>query len=247
MIQFRESDHSYTSNGKKYMSCTQLISKFKFPTDWNKVAENYAKKNGETAEYWKAQWGNSGKVACDIGTAFHKKKEIASLGYIPIDSDIKQPISTDYSELEDGLYPELLLWNDEYQIAGQGDEPYIESIGLKRYVDIKDFKTNKEIKMESYKDWKKGYQMMQGPLKHLQCCTYTHYQLQLSLYGWMLEQHGYIVRNLIVEHYPLRTPVNLLTGEGGEVDYEQTPILYHMKYLKKEIQDMLKTYKATKK
>jgi hypothetical protein len=239
-IVYTDDDHSYTSNGKKYISVTQLISKFKYPTDWNAVAEAYAKKNGNTAEHWKSVWGAEGAKACDIGSRLHKKKEIARLGYIPEESNIKTPTTLDYSELEDGYYPELLLWNDSYEIAGQADEPFIESKGLKRYIDILDFKSNKKIDLNSYKHFKTGHQMMQGPLKHLQCCSFNHYNLQLSLYAWMMEQHGFIPRNLIVEHYPLRT-------EDGEVDYNQTPVIYKMSYLKKEITDMLKTYKASKK
>jgi CRISPR/Cas system-associated exonuclease Cas4 (RecB family) len=240
MIQFRESDHSYTADGKKYISMTTIIKPFHFPTNWKEVAEKYAKKHGHTAEYWQAQWGSMGAEACKIGSDHHKRKETDILGYAPSDDDVKVPLRVDYENLEDGNYPELLLWNHEYQLAGQADLVILETKGLKTYVDIIDYKTNKEIKTESYKDWKAGHQMMQGPLKHLQCCNYNHYNLQLSGYAWMMEQHGFIPRNIIIEHYPLR-------AADGSVDYNQTPVIYKMNYLKKEIVNMLNTYKQTQK
>lgn len=247
MIQFRESDHSYTDNGEPYISSTTVVGKFKYPTDWNAVAEAYAKKNGHTAEYWKSQWGAEGAKACEIGTRLHEKKEEELTGFNSKKSDVKVPIRLDYENLEDGNYPELLLWNEEFKVAGQADLVVLETKGLKTYVDIIDYKTNKKIELNSYKNFKTGHQMMQGPLKHLQCCNFNHYNLQLSLYAWMMEQHGFIPRNLIIEHYPLRTPVNLLTGEGGEVDYNQEPVIYKMNYMKKEIVDMLRTYKKNNK
>jgi hypothetical protein len=247
MITYTDSDHKYTADGKQYISATTIIKKFYFPTDWDDVAEKYAKKNGNTAEYWKAQWGSMGADACKIGSEFHKKKEETLIpGFIEIDSDTRQPLETNLSNLPDGDYAEMILWLQEYGVAGQSDRIIIETKGLKTYVDVLDYKTNKKIDLNSYKNFKTGHQMMQGPLKHLQCCNYNHYNLQLSLYAYILEQAGFIPRDLIIEHYPLRTPINLLTGEGGEVDYEQEPVIYKMKYLKKEIMDILKTYKQSK-
>jgi hypothetical protein len=55
----------------------------------------------------------------------------------------------------------------------------------------------------------------------------------------MMKQYGFIPRNLIIEHYPLRT-------EDGEVDINQEPVLYNLNYKEKEIVDMLKHYKKNK-
>lgn len=244
-IEFKESDHSYHANGNRYISMTTICSRFKTPFDSLAVAtkvtnDKKSKYFGRDIQEVMDEWSKSGDDACRIGTNLHKKKEIANLGYIPEDNDIKTPIRLDYENLEDGSYPELLLWNHEYSLAGQADLVILETVGLKTYVDIIDFKSNKKLDLNSYKDWKTGHKMMQGPLKHLQDCHYSHYNLQLSGYAWMMEQHGFIPRNLIVEHYPLRTV-------DGEVDYEQEPVIYKMNYLKKEIVDMLRTYKQTKK
>lgn len=248
MIKYTDSDHSYHVDGTKYISATQIISKFKGYTDWNAVAEAYSKKNGETAQFWLDKWNSKKDNACNIGSRFHKKKEdTLSPGFKELDFDTRQPISDFLEDLEDGEYAELILWLEEHRIAGQADRIILFSKGLKRFATVRDYKTNEKIDLESYKHPRTGYKMMQGPLKHLMDCNYVHYQLQLSLYAYILETNGYVIDELIVEHYPLRTPVNLLTGEGGEVDYEQEPICYKLNYLRKEIVDMLRTYKQTKK
>lgn len=250
MVQFRESDHSYTSDGEKYISMTTIVGKYKHKEDWDKIAENYAikwKKNNPldskdkfTGDYWKNLWEANMHHSCGIGTRLHKKKEISNLGYIPIDSDLKVPIRLDYENLESGKYPELLIWNHDNKLAGQADLVIIESDGDKTYVDIIDFKSNKKLDSTSFRHHKTGHKMMQGCLKHLQCCHLSHYTLQLSGYAWMMEQYGFTPRNLIIEHYPIR-------DLDGEVDFEQNPVLYQLPYLKKEIVSMLKDYKKKNK
>jgi ATP-dependent exoDNAse (exonuclease V) beta subunit len=144
------------------------------------------------------------------GTEFHKVQEDLSYsrGYELNKVDgrkyktfVKPDIGHDnYSlnleTLEDGYYPELLLWNNQYMLAGQADKVYITTIRKYRYFDIGDYKTNEEIKTSN------KYQSMLSPLDHLDNCNYNHYQLQLSLYAWMLEQYGFKCRNLSFDHYP---------------------------------------------
>lgn len=241
MIRYTDSDHKYSVSGKQYISATTLISKFKGITDWQDVAEKYAKKNGETAQFWLDKWNSKKDNACNIGSRFHKKKEDTLVaGFKEIDSDTREPLTYSLEDLEDGDYAEVILWLEEFSVAGQADRIILESKGLKRYATVRDYKTNEKIDLESYKHPRTGYKMMQGCLKHLQDCNYVHYQLQLSLYAYILEVNGFIPRELIIEHYPLRR-------EDGEVDYEQEPVIYKLPYLRKEIIDMLKHYKKNNK
>ena len=124
---------------------------------------------------------------------------------------------TSLYELEDGFYPELLLWNDEYEIAGQSDKVFITTIKGVRYVDIDDYKTNNKIKTEGFMGKK-----MLPPLSHLNDCNYIHYSLAISLYAWMLEEFGFTVRNLGFSHYNL---------------------LYNVDYLKPEVEKILERHK----
>ena len=41
---------------------------------------------------------------------------------------------------------------------------------------------------------------MQYPLNDLDDCNYNHYRLQLSIYAFMLEENGYVVRNVGFHH-----------------------------------------------
>lgn len=74
------------------------------------------------------------------------------------------------------VYSELMLWNDEYEIAGTAD--LIIDHNDKEF-SVGDFKTNKEIKYcNEY-----GEHML-NPVSHLSACNYNIYSLQLSLYAY---------------------------------------------------------------
>ena len=73
---------------------------------------------------------------------------------------------------------------------------------------IKTHNTNKEIKTTNGywqydKETKKKYYVgnyMLEPLSHLEDCNLNHYKLQISTYAWMLEQEGYIVKDVAFTH-----------------------------------------------
>jgi hypothetical protein len=127
--------------------------------------------------------------------------------------EYRSPVVSNLYDLEDGFHPELILWNDKVKIAGQSDLVFIETIGDKRYVDLDDFKTNGKI--DTYNFMK---HRMLDPLGHLHDVNYNHYRLQISCYAWLLEQAGYIPRNLGFRH--LTTP-------------------YQFEYMKKEVESIL--------
>lgn len=119
--------------------------------------------------------------------------------------------------LPDGYYPELIIWNDKYTVCGTADKVWINTIDGVRFIDIDDWKTNKEIKMPTRYN-------MEAPLGHLSDVNYIHYTLQLSTYAWMLEQVGFTIRNLYLTHQ-------------REINGESTR--YKLQYLKKEVLLML--------
>lgn len=108
--------------------------------------------------------------------------------------EYREPVYERLRELPDGFHPELILWNNNYKLAGQADKVYIETIYNIRYVDIDDFKTNKKIDTTNF------FGNMKDPLSHLPCCNYNHYRLQISTYAWLLEQEGYTVRSTRFSH-----------------------------------------------
>ena len=119
---------------------------------------------------------------------------------------------------------------DDYIL--NGDRYQINKVQSSKFeiVDINDFKTNKKIVTEN--KWDK----MLYPLDKYDNCNYVHYNIQLSIYGWMLEQFGYKVRNLQITHYIF--------------DEQETPIAkreYKFEYLKEDVENLLEHYVTHKK
>ena len=50
------------------------------------------------------------------------------------------PTTENLYTLEDGFYPEMLIWNDKFRISGQADMVFIDTIDGVRYISIDDFK-----------------------------------------------------------------------------------------------------------
>lgn len=119
-------------------------------------------------------------------------------------------------DIEDGYYPEFLLFNEYLGTCGQSDKIYIETIGSKRYMDIDDYKFVNEILMVPtfFDHSKKKFPTMLEPISHLYQTNYYSYTLKISMYAWMAEQFGFTIRNL-----GLRQMVELINKEFIELPY----------------------------
>lgn len=246
MITFNEEQHKYTNEkGTTYISATQLLGEFKQPFDAVAVAKRYAEKHGQTPEYWIAKWNEKRDKACARGTAFHKEQEEYTLGrgveiaegrpIVVQNQALIMQATPDLFELPDGLYTELLMWHNGYQLAGQADKVLIETSATRRYVDIDDYKTNERIDTESWKSRVTGYKMMKPPVKHLMDCNFQHYELQISIYAFMLESAGFTPRNLQFTHHPHENP--------DDPFKDTEPVVYPLQYRKKEVLDMISHYR----
>ncbi len=90
--------------------------------------------------------------------------------------------------------------------------------------------TNKKIDIKSYFDSKaKSTAKMQYPLNNLDDSNYWHYTMQLSTYAWMVEKLNpdFVIKDLILVHF----------------DHNDNQTVYHLNYLKNEVERMLKHYK----
>ena len=54
----------------------------------------------------------------------------------------------------------------------------------------KEGQRNKEIKTESFRNWEGISQKMLAPVSHLDDCNYNHYNLQLSIYMYIILKHN---------------------------------------------------------
>jgi hypothetical protein len=209
-MRFNEEKHTYISNDITYLSATSFIKKFCKPFDRIKIGTKYAKKNKRTLEEVLAEWDKSGADSIKKGIFFHKIKETELLEteHIIIDDEPHSIFPCSYEngdkittslKLEPGVYPELIVWSDRYSIAGQADYVEITKSGK---INIKDYKTSKEIKTESFMDWKGQHQMMSFPFNALQDCNFNHYSLQLNLYAYLIKSHNrnLEIGTLTIEH-----------------------------------------------
>lgn len=197
-MKYIDESHSYVSeSGDSYVSVTQLIKMFEVPKDWTEIARKYAEKHKKTLEEVQAAWKEEGRKSIEKGVAYHnkmeadvvaeKEREIEGIKYPvyynPTIDGIKLALPL---KLEEGLYPELIVYSHRYKLAGQADLVEVRN----GKINILDYKTSKEIKKKSYKNWKTGYEMFTYPLSHLMNCNFNHYSLQLNLYMLLIKFHN---------------------------------------------------------
>lgn len=262
-LKFKEEDHSYTSDdGITWTSVTSLVGKYKQPFDADAVAIRSSKSkkskwSGIPPEKIKEIWRKEGKRATDLGTWYHnmRERDLLSCETIGDDLPVNKPIIQDdglkvapKQRLKNGIYPEHFIYLKSAGVCGQAD--YVDVVD--GVVNITDYKTNKEIKTESYKNWEGIHQMMNGPLSHLQDCNLTHYTLQMSIYMYMMLRHNPKLKpgKLTIQHVIFEKirddehgyPVTLYDDMGNPV--VKDVINYDVPYLKEEVISLIKTYNA---
>jgi len=90
--------------------------------------------------------------------------------------------------------------------------------------------SNKEIaKTSFYNKATKSHTMMKFPLNNLQDSTWNHYQLQLSLYAYILQQ--------------LRQELNIKKLIIYHIDHNGIETIHQAEYLKNDVERMLKHFK----
>jgi hypothetical protein len=271
MIVFIPETHSYMSIDKEqsidWTSVTTLISCLKQPFDSKTIAEKVSKQKkskwyGMTPEAIQQIWQNESKRATDLGTWYHNQREADLLDCKEINRHDKTlpviaPIVADNGvktaseqKLEDGIYPEHMIYLKSAGICGQSD--LVEIVDGKVY--ITDYKTNKEIKTESFKNWEGVSQKMKAPISHLDDCNYFHYALQLSIYMYVIIKHNPKLKpgGLILHHVLFETegedefgyPLAKKDASGNPIVKDVIP--YKLPYLKEEVISVLKWAQANK-
>lgn len=183
------------------------------------------------------EWEENNRSACERGTQLHADLERSfydsdtiNLGKFGIGGKFQCQRGNSSANLKDGVYPEFMITyssdDNILNIAGQAD------LLIKDHNDIYiiDHKFTKDIKTKGYFDQsKRTTQKMLYPLTNLDNCNYNLYQLQLSLYAFMVKQQNpdCVIKDLMINHY----------------DYNNNNTLYHCDYLEDEIKRMLAFYK----
>jgi hypothetical protein len=258
-IVFNAADHSYKSieaDEIKWISVTSLVSQFKKPFDAKTVAERVTKSKrskwyGIPPEKILEIWDNEANRATTLGTYYHNQRETDLCSLASLEKDgITIPVIPPVPELEGlkqapsqrldpGVYPEHMVFLKSAGICGQSDLVEV----VNDQVFIIDYKTNKEIKTESYVNWEGISEKLQFPVNNLDDCHFNHYALQLSIYMYIILKHNPKLKpgKMFIHHVQFETegedaygyPITKYTSEGDPVVKEVTPM--EIPYLKDEV------------
>lgn len=218
---------------KKALLTTKKFDK-RFITKFDIDEEEFNKKKQEILDSYEKKKQES----CDRGTKIHAKLEqelynkdpsIKRYGF----GGLLDVYEGNYSrELKDGIYPEYMISYSDSEIflIGQID---LLTISNKRII-IVDHKTNSKIEFKSFYDQNtKSSVKMKYPLNDLDDVNFNHYQLQLSIYAWMVQKihPDYEVERLTI-HW---------------IDHDDNESFIECKYLKDDVEKVIAHYKKMKK
>lgn len=199
------------------------ISENDFNREQQAILDSWDEENRKSCE-------RGTKIHADFENSFYKKKKNIDISKFQIGG--KFECRKDYTDLdlENAVYPEYLIHrvspDGKLCIAGQIDL----LVKKGNNIIVGDFKTNKEIKTKSFFDSRtKSSIKMKFPLNNLEDSNYWHYCLQLSTYAWMLQKLNpdFVIEDLVMIH----------------IDHKDKMTIYHLPYLKTEVEKMLAFYK----
>jgi hypothetical protein len=263
-IIFTAEDHSYKSLNPEekinWTSVTTVISALKKPFDAKKTAEKVSKK--KTSKWYGVDpviiqeiWKNEADRSTTLGTWYHNQREddlcsLASLEREGVTVPVFSPSGENNGirvapnqKLEPGVYPEHMVYLKSAGLCGQSD--LVEVVNGK--VNIIDYKTNKEIKMEGFTNWEGVTDKMLSPVDSLDDCHFNHYALQLSIYMYIILKHNPKLKpgRIFVHHITFEVerednwgyPITKKDERGEPVIKEVIPI--SIPYLVDEVQAVI--------
>jgi len=209
---FEPVSHTYTYKGDRFISATQLISRFHKEFDTDYWAERKAKDTGVSIEEKKSEWQSINDRANFLGTSTHDWIE----NYfnkiwqpLPIDKEVIDRINKFniiYADRLHKLTPvkfEQRIFSEKWKIAGMFDALFFHN--GKFY--ILDWKTNKKFTTD-----KSDYGMSEKllyPFGEYYKNHQTEYSIQLSLYKLILKQYGIIVEDCLLCYIGPNEPAKL--------------------------------------
>jgi hypothetical protein len=271
MVKFEPEQHVYTSvkedDAIEWTSVTSVLKKFKEPFDSHRIASKSGKNEkskwyGLSPEEIQKIWKAEADRACALGNFYHDQREADILECETLDRyGVTLPVITPMEDehgvkvapsqkLIDGIYPEHLCYLRSAGVCGQSDLVEV----VNGYVHITDYKTNKEIKQKSFVNWEGVSKKMLPPLQHLDDCNYNHYNLQLSIYMYIILKHNPKLKpgNIVISHVTFEEagrdkydyPISKLDENGNPIVKEV--VRYEMSYLKDEVMQIMKEFKPVK-
>jgi len=207
LISLDEESHTYSLSKSdiKFQSVTEFIHKFFNPFDENKIAKKLTQTNmkykGMSVEELIANWNKRR----DRGTVVHKEiEEFINSNFI-----IKNESKFDSKSIQginflkqkcikesNVIASEVIIFSETLKLAGTIDLLIYNK--SKNHMSIVDWKANKKINKTSFNNSRKGIKF---PLKNMDDCNFNHYNLQLSMYQYILENfYNVKVQGLFIVH-----------------------------------------------
>lgn len=229
---FIEDGHYYLCNNKRVgISTTGLIEEYENYFDSDIISQQVANKKNISQQEVLEEWRIENLHSTIKGSIIHEfaqslwegKKYRFDYSNIPKEIDIdrlKNDINklipqainfyNDYKDVYELIGCEVYLGDEDFDECGATDQ-----IMLNKYtnrITIIDYKTNKEIKKESYR-----HKKMLVPLHQYDDCNYIHYSIQLSSYKFKFERNTklkvdetFIVYfNVNADNYEIIEPLNM--------------------------------------
>lgn len=255
-IKFIKSSHQYlTEDNKELISVSKFTDLFKEKVDWNFIAEKVAKSetrkgNPTTKADILKKWERKRILSAQVGTLYHsireeEERQVEESPYDIIECPHEDGFkcSVPINELKNSIiYPELMIYDLEYMICGQADKVIVTN----NKINVYDYKTDKEITFRAFSnEWTKPRKLL-PPLSHLEDANGNIYSIKMSLYMyllWKANKGKLKPGNITIEH------INLERDEEGiPILRDGKPVVKEINiipipYLKKEVQDLLKTIK----
>ena len=210
-LNLNESTHTYTlcDSNIEFTSVTEFISSFFNPFDEYKIAKKLStlKKYNhmsteEILQDWERRRNRGTVVHKQIEEFLHERdRKLQSLeknADTNCSLDLKTKQGIDFLKEKcinenNNLFPEIKIYSEELQIAGTIDLIIYNKKHNKIY--LIDWKTNVEIKKNGYNTG------IKFPTNNTIDCSYNKYQLQLSLYKYILEKfYNASVAGLYIAH-----------------------------------------------
>ena len=267
---FKEHGHVYESidpnENIDWTSVTSLVGLFKPKFDTYGISEKCSKNKkskwyGLTPQQIRDVWAAETNRATTLGSFYHNQREADLMSFDTltkqgIDLPIIPPKVQDgikYAPVQkmiSGVYPEHFVYLKSAGVCGQAD--YVEVVNGE--VNILDYKTNKEIKSRSFENWEGKRSMMNSPLGHIEDCNLMHYNLQMSIYMYIILKHNPKLNpgKLTLQHITFEYdgedehgyPITSYDDNGDPIIKDI--IMYDVPYMKEEVFTMINWLKDNK-
>jgi hypothetical protein len=244
----------------KWTSVTSFVGMFKPKFD----AEAQSKKSSKNkrSKWYKIPpkkileiWDNESKRAIGLGNWYHDEREKRLLEFKTIEREgtevpIIKPIVDQNGikiapeqKLSEGVYPEHFVYLKSAGLCGQADLVTI----VNGKINILDYKTNKEIKEKGFTNWEGITSKMYKPVNNLDDCNLKHYNLQLSLYVYIIKKHNPKLKigDLTIQHVIFEKEGDDEFGYPiNKYNEQKEPIIkkikmYNLPYLKDEVTNLI--------